>query len=343
MLRFFESGAASPLFTSVKKTDHFARSNVSSRLTKKMGLRKNFSVGVRNSIASFLSRNSFMKKFASFRAALLNASVRSVGVFLLTFSVYGIASFLLKRFVVSPLGVANPDELAASAVIFLVGLIVTIFSDKTIIFSLGSSRITGNLLSGCLGVNQSSFERYKTAYSGKYAVAGFGLGSVLGVLTIFFSPLSILFSLAVMLCVVAIMHIPEFGLLSAVATFSFLPISFTSFIVTVTFVSFVVKYIRLKRNFRFGTADVIVLLMMISMIVHFSLSGGDISASEGYILACVSIYFLAKNLLISNTLVTQTFNALCTGLSVGMALYMVAKRVGDYSRSLTVQPLRTSR
>jgi hypothetical protein len=136
MLRFFESGAASPLFTSVKKTDHFARSNVSSRLTKKMGLRKNFSVGVRNSIASFLSRNSFMKKFASFRAALLNASVRSVGVFLLTFSVYGIASFLLKRFVVSPLGVANPDELAASAVIFLVGLIVTIFSDKTIIFSL---------------------------------------------------------------------------------------------------------------------------------------------------------------------------------------------------------------
>ena len=165
MLRFFESGAASPLLTSVKKTDHFARNKVSSPLTKKMGLRKNVSVSVRNSIASFFSRNSIMKKIASFRAALLNSSIRSAGVFLLTFSIYGVASFLLKRFVASSLGVANPDDLIASAVIFLVGLLITVFGDKTIISSLGSSRITGNLLSGCLGVNRSSLERYKTSKS----------------------------------------------------------------------------------------------------------------------------------------------------------------------------------
>lgn len=336
LLRFFESGAASPLLKSVKKIDHLARNKVSSPLTKKMGLRKNFSVPVRNSIAAFFSRNSFMKKIASFRAALLNASIRSVGVFLLTFSVYGVASFVLKRFVASPLGVADPDDLAASAVIFLAGLLITVFGDKTVISSLGSSRITGRLLSGCLGVNNSSFERYKTSSAGKYAFAGFGLGSVLGVMTLFLSPLSILLNFFSLLFVVAIMHIPELGLLSVVATISFLPIGILTLVISVTFASFVVKYIRLKRNFRFGTADVVVLMIFLAMIFHFSLTSGDISSSEGYIIAFFSIYFLSKNLLNSETLVVQTFNALCSGLSVGMVLYIL----GEYAIYIPHENLR---
>ncbi len=336
LLNFFENGKGKFLAASVTKTDRFVRYKVTAPLAKKMGLRKNFSVPFRNTIASFFDKNFIFKKISAFRTAFLNSSLRSVGVFLLSFGIYGLAAFLLKRFVISPLGNANPDELSFSLVAFLAGLLLSAFGDKSIISSLGNSRIVGNLLLNLLGVNSSSFERYSKNTPRKSGVMGFLFGSVLGVLTLFLPPATVFLNFFLIVVAIAILHIPEFGLLLAVSTLSFLPVDILATISIVSIISYLVKYLRLKRNFRCGTADVVVAFLFLAMVFAFSFSGGDISQSEGYILCFTMLYFLAKNLICSKTLVVQTFNALCTGLSLGMALYIL----GEYAIYIPHNALR---
>lgn len=325
VVRFFEAGLASPLLCSVRSVDGFVSEKITGPLFKKTELRKNFSMPVRNSFAAFLSRNPVLKGLAAFRSAALNVSLRSVGIFLLTFGVYAAAIFLLKRYISLTLGTANTDDLAFAAISFVVGLVLTMFGDKSIIASLSSGRITGTLLSNCLGVNESSFGQTSRAASGTAVGISFLLGSLFGVLTLFYSPMAILSIFAAALILLTVLHIPEFGLLSAIAVFSFVPFECIALLITVTFGSFVLKCLRLKRNFRFGTVDAVVLLLFAVMLVVGFVSGGTMTMGELYLLCLVAVYFLVKNLICSERLVRQSFNALCLGIRIGMVLYILGE------------------
>lgn len=338
-VRFFESGFASPLLGSVKTVDNFARDKVTGPVFRKLGVRKNFAMPARNAVASFLSHSRLVKIFASLRSAFLNTSLRTVGIFLFTFGIYAAAIFLLKSYVSLRLGsAANVDDLSGAAIIALVGLILTAFGEKSIISAIGNSRILGSLISRCLGVNDSSLDRYSSASSGTAIGFGFLLGSLFGISTLFFSPTGVLLALLGLLTFSAIFHIPEFGLLLAVSTFSFLPADIIAAIAAVTLVSYLLKCIRLKRNFRFGSADAVVLLMFAVTAVACIASDGGVARGELYLLCFYFVYFLAKNLLCSEKLVVQTFDALCIGGFLGMALYII----GDFATLIPHEHLRSA-
>lgn len=338
-VRFFENGPAKILFSSAKKVDFFVRDRVTGPLFKKIGIRKSFSMPARNAIASFIEHNTAAKSLSSLRNAFLNTSMRSVGVFLLTFGIYAAAIFLLKSYVSLTLGsAANPDDFAVSALFVLVGLLLTAFGDKNILRTVGSSKIIGSLLSNCLGVNDSSFDRYKVGASGTAVGISFLLGSLFGVSTLFFAPASVMLLLVQIIAIIAIFHIPEFGLLLGISAVSFVPVSTVSTVMIVTFVSYFIKCIRLKRNFRFGTADAVMLLVFIAVFISCAVSESAFSLGERYLLCFTAVYFLAKNLLCSEKLVNQTFNALTVGASVGMALYIL----GDFATLIPQQHLRNA-
>ncbi len=336
-VRMFESGVASPLLTSLKKVDEFAREKVTGPLYKKIGIRKNFSMPTRNAIASVISRSAVMKTVNRLRTAFLNTSMRSVGVFLITFGIYAAAIFLLKSYVSLNLGIeASTDDLSFAAITALIGIILTAFGDKSILNTLGNGRIVGQLLLKCLGVNESSVDRYASAVPITAVGISFLLGSLFGISTLFFTPASILGFLITLFICIAIFNIPEFGVLLAAATFSFVSIYTVAFVISVTFASFLIKCVRLKRNFGFGTADAVVLLLFTAMFVSSVTSEGSLSHGELYVLCFTSVYFLAKNLLCSEKLVYQTLNALCVGATVGMALYIL----GDFATLITHDDLR---
>lgn len=336
-VRFFESGFASPLLTSAKKTDDFAREKITGPLYKKIGIRKNLSMPTRNAVASLISRSPVIKTVNEFRTAFLNTSMRSVGIFLLTFGIYAAAIFLLKSYVSLALGTeASVDDLSFAAVTALAGIILTAFGEKSILSSVGNGRIVGQLLLKCLGVNDSSVDRNVSSPKGTAAGVSFLLGSLFGITTLFFTPASVMYFILTLLTFIAIFHIPEFGLLLTAASFSFVSAEVLATIVSVTFASFLIKCIRLKRNFSFGTADAVVLLLFAVMFVSCVTSEGSVSSKELYVLTFTSVYFLSKNLLASEKLVYQTFNALCTGLSFGMALYIL----GDFASLIPHDDLR---
>ncbi len=325
VVRFFEKGFAAPLFASVKTVDSFMTGKITDPINKSVGVRKNFAMPARNAISSFVSNNSLFKKFSAFRTAFLKTSIRAVGLFLLTFGLYSIASFLLNRFVTTAIGTSSISEFSFAAITIIVGFILTAFGDKNIISSFGTGRITGTLLLDYLGVNRSVFERYPSEPSGSAVGISIIAGSLAGVATLFFRPSKVLLFIVASIIVITILHVPEFGLLLAVFSFSFVPVECSAVLVCAAFVSFLLKCIRLKRNFRFGTADLAVLALCFVMFIRFAISDGTISGGEGYLLCFTLVYFLAKNLLCSENLVFQAFRSLCFGLSVGMALYILGE------------------
>ncbi len=326
--RLFEYGILSPLVKSYKMVDSFVGERITGPIFKKIGMRENFSMPARNAVATFFAENPVMKALARLRSSFLNTSVRSVGIFMFTFGIYAAALFMLKSYVTLSFGAqAGINDISVSAVTLLVGLLFMIFGEKTLISSLGGSKIIGSLLSNCLGINDSSFERHKNASPKTDVAVAFLLGSACGIATLFFPPSRVLLFILTVIGAIAIINIPEFGLLLSVAVFSFLPIGISLLICAITLFSYLFKCIRLKRNFRFGTADTVVLLMFFAMLVSCLISDDGIIGGEYYLLCVTSLYFVAKNLLCSEKLVVQAFETLCTGLNIGMALYIL----GDFA------------
>ncbi len=325
IVRFFKTGFVSPLIASVKKVDSFARDKITGPLLKMLGIRKKFYMPARNAVAAAISRSPVMKKLSAFMKACLNMSMRSVGVFLITFGLYTAGIFLLKRYISSTLGVADTNDLAFGAISALVGLLLAGFGDKSVMHTLGTGRITGSLLYGCLGMNPATVERYSVVGKETHVGIGFIIGSLLGAATLFFTPASVMLAFAAVVLVISVLNIPEFGLLLLIATFTFVPVEYSALLSAVTLASFLIKCVRLKRNFRFGTADAVVMVTFVFMLISFLVSDSAITVGERYVLCFTFVYFLAKNLLCSEKLVFQAFNALTVGLSFGMALYILGE------------------
>ena len=336
-VRFFESGFAAPLLRSAKKTDEFAREKITGPVFNKTGFRKNFTMPTRNAVSSGIANSRVMKTVAEIRTALLSTSLRSVGVFLLTFGIYAAAIFLLKSHVTLALGSsANADDLSFAAVAALAGVLLVCFGEKSVLGSIGNGKTVGQLLLKCLGVNESSIDKNLSYAKRTHAGAAFLLGSLFGAATLFFTPASVIFFIFAIIVIIGIFHIPEFGLLLTAASFSFVSVKTIGVIIAVTLMSFLVKCIRLKRNLSFGTADAAMLLLFVAMSVSCITSQGSVTNRELYVLCFTSVYFLAKNLICSEKLVYQTLNALCTGLSFGMALYIL----GDFATLIPHDDLR---
>lgn len=336
-VRFFEYGIASPLLKTYKQVDGFVREQVTNPLFEKLSLRENVTKPARNAVSAFFAESHVMKSLLSLQNSFLRCTVRSLGVFLLTFGIYSAALFLLKSYVALTFGAESTiNDISVAAVSALIGLIFIIFGDKTLINTLGGSRIVGSLLSNCLGVNSSSLESYRNTPPKRAAGIAFLLGSAFGVLTMFVSPARVLLLVLLFFVVAAVMNSPEIGMLLAVSTFSFLPVSVSVILCFVSLASYLLKCLRLKRNMRFGTADTVMLFMLASLFIYCLFSEGGLYGGEYYVLCFTCVYFLAKNLLSSEKLVIQSFNALCTGLSIGMALYIL----GDFATLIPHSYLR---
>lgn len=335
-VRFFESGFASPLLTSAKKVNRFVRQRVTGPIFNKLGVRRNIAMPARNSVAGFVENNAITRFVIKLRDFLLNASMRTAGVFMFTFGLYAAAIYVLKNYVsLGGYGI-NPDDFTVASVVLLFGLILTMFGDKKILTTLGNSKIVGPLLYNSLGINDSSFIR-RSKDKMKSAIGyAFLCGTLFGSATLFVAPIKVLLFLLYIITFAVIINIPEFGILLAVITLSFLPAGVVSAISSITLLSYFFKCVRLKRNFRFGTADAMFLLTYACLFVASAVSGADISQGESYLLTFAALYFAVKNSLCSEKLVVQTFNALCLSAEIGMALYIL----GDFATLIPYTQLR---
>ncbi|MBO4277339.1 MAG: hypothetical protein J5925_02950 [Clostridia bacterium] len=313
IVKLFEYGFLSPLLTSVRRTDSFFSDKVFAPLKKRFGANRKPQNTVRSAAASFFAGNRIFNALRALKDRFLATSLRSAGVFLLTYGVYTAAIFLLRRYTS---GGADPDTagISVAAVSFIAGLLLVIFGEKSILSALGNGRITGQLLCDCLGINESSLclpEKGRNATG-----LAFLFGSLCGIGTLFVSPARLLFAILVALLAAAIFNVPEFGLLSAVALTAVLPRKQLTVLLLCTLASYLFKCLRLKRNLRFGTADV-AFAAVFAVKALFALSGGGNPAPE--LLCCMCVYFITKNIICSERLILQALNVFCLGVSLAAA------------------------
>ena len=327
--RFFESGFASPLINSAENTDKFFKRNITRRIENKVGLGRKVFKPARNAVAAFFARDRLFSFFIGLKNRFLASPLRTAGVFLITFGVYSAAIYILSRYV-SKNGSMQPYDLAAAAISFLAGMLFLLFGEKSILSALGNSRITGSLLNSALGINASSLAPVEKG--GTAIGLAFLAGSLCGVITFFFSPARVLLVLLIAVLTASIFNVPEFGLLLSVGMLSFAKASVLLPVIGVTAASYLFKVVRLKRNLRFGTADAIVVPVLVISAFFPSVYGGSTLTA----LCFIGIYFLAKNMICSERLIGQSLNLLCIGLSVGIALYLL----GEFAVYIPLDGLR---
>lgn len=338
LVHFFEYGFASPLLKYGKRVDGIIREKITDPLFEKIGFRQNFSIPVRSAVASFFERNPIIKTLNALRLAFLSLSMRTMGVFTLTFGIYTAAIFLLKSYIDVSFGSeAGISDISVAAVSIIVGLLFTLFGDKSILHTVGTSRIVGSLLENRLGVNEAYFDITRREKTTTSVAIAFLLGSVFGISTLFLPTVKLIGFAVAFLLALTIMCITEFGFMLSVVTCTFLPVEYSFFICIASIASYLLKCLRLKRSMRFGTADTVMLLALLALIITCSVSGVGTARGELYLICFTAIYFLAKNLLISKALVVQTFNALCIGTGIGIALYIL----GDYATLIPHEHFRS--
>ena len=317
IVKVFESGFLSPLLSSVRRTDSFFADKVVAPLKRQFGSERKKQKTLRGAAASFFAGNRVFNALRALKDGFLATSLRSAGVFLLTYGVYTAAIFLLRRYT-SGEGDIGISGVSTAAVSFVAGLILVVFGEKSILSALGNGRVTGQLLCVCLGINESSLclpEKGRNATG-----LAFLFGSLCGILTLFVEPARVLFAIFLALVAFAVFNVPEFGLFSAIALLAVIPGRQLVILLLCTLASYLFKCLRLKRNLRFGTADV-AFAAVFAVKALFVITGGGDPAPE--LLCCMCVYFITKNVVCSERLVAQAVNVVCLGVSLAAAFRIV--------------------
>ncbi len=317
----FETGIFSFFIKSCKKTDSFVHDKLYLPVDKKTGFHDKVTNNLRRKISLFFDRFPLFALLRRLQSELTDLSLRSLGAFLAAFGVSSGAMFFLQRYVLVTGGKADPDNLSFSALIFLAGVILLIFGSKNAVDAFCSSRLTGYPLSCCFGLNEAVLRRERGAKNHGGTMLFFG--ACYGAFALI-APMSLLLKILILAPLALLtFNIPEFGLLVSLALMHVLSAKLLAGAVLLTLVSYLIKYIRMKRNIHFGTAGTCVLFALATVLAAGALAEHE-SRFYGYAAIFVCLYFLAKNLICSRSLVRHTVNCLCLSANLGMLCYIVS-------------------
>lgn len=228
-------------------------------------------------------------------------SLRVYGTFFLSFGLYTLLVFLIKRYAVLS-GAPSLIHLMTGATLVLISLPL-FFSHRPLSELILSSALLRAFLFSFAGLRPELLEPRGSIGVGRKNIA-FIFGMIFGALTFFVSPLTILFALSVLILAYIILLSPEFGVVLSLFAAPFLVLLENATIplclaVLYTAFCFVIKLIRGKRVIKFDLLDLFVALFGLTM-----LAGGFISAdrdgsmAQAGVYACLLLgYFLCVNLL----------------------------------------------
>ncbi len=277
-------------------------------------------------IGSFLSgsarRNSPIRRFSRFVASgfehsficrflrrlydeALSMKLRTIGSFLLTYSIFSVFAFVLQYYAGTE--TLNAVDVFLSALLFVIALPL-LASGRTVLDQLSRSRFLGPILKDGIGVDikdklreLSSFRPWRRLYE----IAPI-LGILFGSLTVFIPSSRFVMLFSAIPIVMLIAALPETGvimMIGSVPVYSLMgawSVDVISIIIYVTLAGYACKVIRGKRTVQFGFADIAVLfvyLIFLSAGLGPDASGSfeDAQRMSTFVLAYFLFVFLIKN------------------------------------------------
>ncbi len=228
--------------------------------------------------------------------------LRIYGSFFLSFGIYTLLVYFIKT-LLPVAGTADINNL-------LFGICICIFalplyaSRMTLARAVKCSRIMRTVFIDCFGYREEAFENKNQ--NTKSTRSGFSilLGLIAGISTFVIDPIYIIVFIIAFIVLSLIIVTPEIGILLCLfglPLFSFFenPAIFLAILVSVTFFSYIIKFIRGKRIFKLELLDFAVLLFAVMIFFSGAITVGGQKSYYSALISCCLLcgYFLIVNLI----------------------------------------------
>lgn len=292
------------MFTVSEKCDKARKSGFFANFVSFPFMRR-FIPAVRRGFSEEVEKSVFVSWYRKLIKALITCSVRSLGVFLLSASLYSVLGMTIDA-ILNGISMTRYND----ATICLLALLVSLFmlsSTKSFGEKLCESRILSTVVFDFLGVNPIAVD--KTSSPKNHYAVGLFAGLACGVFSFFASPLKVTAFIIGFIVFATILYSPESGLLLSAVLIPF-ESNLIFFISALSLVSYLLKLFRGKRNFTVKSEDVPMLFMSVLFVIAFP------NSSVLHLLIIVSSYFMASNLLRSKQLLSKAASCVSLGLAI---------------------------
>ncbi len=326
------------IFTAYSKEQECFENSFAAKYVRGLDKFENWAQRSRKKFARAFESSFLLGKMGDLFKIIVSLPLKFYGNLLLSFGFYSTAVFLFREFVPLLSPAAQSDlyiNLTAIA-----AAIPLMLSKDSLSGAVGKGRISRLIFVEAFGLKEEDFDIEPKNYSRLGSLAIF-LGMILGLGSLFLSPLYLPMCIGALVLSAAILLTPEVGIIVAVFAMPFVslakyPSLIIALIVAVSAVGFIIKLIRGKRVFKLELLDLAVALFAVVLLMGGAISTGGASSLETAILSAVLMlgYFLALNMLRTQKWLDRCVGAL-TGSAVitavvGIAQYITGRAVSDW-------------
>lgn len=230
---------------------------------------------------------------------------RTYGAFFLTFGIYIALVYYVKQYALYLEASRSSLEIAMAIIVASIPLLL---SGKPLVRLLGDSVFLDGTFSGCIDFSYYDGEKQPAAVG-----TAIILGSVLGALTLFSGEVRMLLFIFAVLFALVVFHSPEMGLVAVALVFPFAGSSIVSALTLASFISYLLKVLRGKRNFHPGASGTFVGILGFMFFFNWLNGGGEKAL---FALCMCMVYILAANLLTTPRLLRKCVSAFVTGFGI---------------------------
>lgn len=317
----FRRGLLSRLFCRADRAEENLRTGLAATALEKTGYRDLISKPVKKAVATGSWESVLFSRADGLRRAFLHTKARFFGIALMVFALYAAGIYVAKELMDIGFSGSSLWDLVTAGVLFPVSVCL-LFCGKPMHRFLGDSRIVSHLLVDILGMDPAAFRGGEDRVTARGGIA-FIAGAAAGLATLLISPLQVLLLVVAVLFLLCIPAVPEMGLLTAVILLPLTPLRYTAFFAALAAFGYLLKFFRLKRTFRFGVPEV----MMVLTLAAFGLSGlstGDFFWFKRMLLfGC--IWFLTVNLITTERLLRKYMTAVVYGGVILLTMVLAGK------------------
>lgn len=287
---------------------------------------------MRRGVARSVERSMILRAMRTVFSALPWLTVRSYGMFFFSFGFYTSVIFAIKTVATSL--TADIDALLTGAAFILLS-VPLLFSTKTLAGAVISSRFASYLVIDILGYRREKAAS-ETVPRRRLDIM-FIAGMILGLLTFFVEPHQVVGAILLILLAGAVFCNPETGVILLFALFPLLRDMYLSLLVTLIFLSYLIKLICGRRTMRFDIADtfMMVFFMMTALAEIINYGAGTHGAVRTVRLLYMSVYFLAVNMISNSAWRSRLMRAMMLGASI-MAVISIGSIFEDVLTEFTV-------
>ncbi len=325
-------------FSSAQKAEEIKKHSFLSGCLDKFGISALF-LSIKTTFARQVESSHIVGLYRRFINALLCSRIRDLGIFFLLFSLFSVASAALEILGTGFIPDTSSSDIICIAATFAASVIL-LSSKKSVSQKIEESRILSGIFISLLGINPLTFVSKRTPRT--HSALALVFGTVFGILTFMFSPLSLFRFMAICCLSMVLLYSPESAALLSIILIPLVDYGTLKLFIAFAALSYFLKLMRGKRNINFSLTDVSVAFAVVALMFAMGISYADLLIT-GFV-----FYLIIVNLFKNAELINRGIYCFGVGLCINSfvsaiisVLNMFSVDAGDYI-SLSSLPINNS-